>query len=74
MLGIYGRKKPLPVRPAIDPGEIVAVRAFIVGEDLTEIAVNDKYSPVKGDFIACTNGAVAWHVPKQYFLDNYEVA
>ena len=49
------------------------MRPYVLGEDLTGIAVNKEDVPEEGGMIAVNskNPEDRWYVAKQFFLDNY---
>jgi len=52
---------------------VQAMRPYVLGEDLTGIAVNKEDVPEEGGMIAVNskNPEDRWYVAKQFFLDNY---
>ena len=52
---------------------VQAMRPYVLGEDLTGIAVNKEDVPEEGGMIAANlkNPEDRWYVAKQFFLDNY---
>jgi hypothetical protein len=53
---------------------ISEMRAYKVGEDLSNVSLSQEDSPGEGGMIARNpkNHDDQWYVAEQYFLDNYE--
>ena len=54
---------------------LVALRPYMVGEDLTGISVQENDTPEEGGMICMNPGKPddKWYISKQYFEDNYEL-